>query len=380
MPKRAGRDLAVGVVFSLALVILAASIMAVGEGSRLFAEKNHYRVLFQNADGLVVGSPVKMLGVVVGSVTRIRLSTDPGQTGIEVDVGVDRAFAERIREDSRAALRILQLLSGEKYVEILPGSADRELLPEHAMIQPAQEQPLLEQAAVTAENLSEITVSLRNILARLESGEGLMGQMISDPEFGKEALEALGRAFENIEVITGDLRSGRGVAGRVLRDDEFARRLEEVLEALEQAAKKVSDLDLQHGAVGALLAEGGPGEQAIADFAASAAALRRVSESLAQDQGIAGQLLQASEGDETFARDLRRLVTNLAEVSEKINSGQGTLGALVNDRSVYEGVQDFVAGANSSTFGRWLMRRYQKLGIEEGQPPVEKDQKDPNAP
>jgi len=60
MARRAGRDLAVGVVFSLALVILAATIMAVGEGSRLFADKAYYSVLFQNADGLVQGSPVKM--------------------------------------------------------------------------------------------------------------------------------------------------------------------------------------------------------------------------------------------------------------------------------------------------------------------------------
>jgi len=377
MPRRGGRDLAVGVVFSLALVILALSVMAVGEGSRLFAEKNHYRVLFQAADGLVVGSPVKMSGVVVGSVTRIRLSTDPGQTGIEVDVGVDRAFAQRIREDSRAALRILQLLSGEKYVEIIPGSPEREWLPEHSMIQPAEQQALLEQAAVTAENLSEITVSLRNILARLESGEGLMGQMITDPEFGREALEALGRAFQNIEVISADLREGRGVMGRVLRDEEFAVRLEEVLDALEQAAQKIGRIDVEQGGIGALLDEGGPGERAIEDFAASASALRQVSERLAHEQGIAGQLLVAADGDETFARDLRRLVANLAEVSEKINRGEGTLGALVNDRAVYEGLEDFVAGANSSSFGRWLMRRYQKAGIEEGPPPGEKD---PNKP
>ena len=371
MARRAGRDLAVGALFSLALVVLAATILAVGEGARLFAKKAYYSVIFPSADGLVQGSPVKMSGVVVGSVTAIRLSTDPGMTGIEVQIGVDRTLAPRIREDSRAALRILQLLSGEKFVEIIPGSPDRPLLPEHSVIETLQAQALLEQAAVTAENLNEITISLRNILSKLESGEGLMGKMIGDPEFGQEALEALGRTFVQLEAITADLEQGRGTIGRLLRDDEFANRLDDLLDALQQAARQLQSIDPHSGGLGALLEQDGAGQRAIEDFAASAASLRRIAERLDQQQGIAGQLLQAAEGNDTFAADLRRLVANLAEISDKINRGQGTLGALVNERTLYDGLQDIVSGANSSTFGRWLMRRYQKSGIKAGEPEAE---------
>lgn len=368
MARRAGRDLAVGAVFSLALVVLAATIMAVGEGARLFAKKAYYSVVFPSAEGLVQGSPVKMSGVVVGSVTAVRLSTDPGTSGIEVEIGIDRTYAERIREDSRAALRILQLLSGEKFVEVIPGSSDSALLPERSVIETLQAQALLEQAAVTAENLNEITISLRNILSKLESGEGLMGQMIGDPEFGKDALEALGRAFVSLEAITADMQQGRGTIGRLLRDEGFADRLDALLAALEDAARTIQSIDPESGGLGALLEQDGAGQRAIEDFAASAASLRRIAERLDQQEGIAGQLLQAAEGDETFAADLRRLVANLAEISDKINRGEGTLGALVNERTVYEGLQDIVTGANSSTFGRWLLRRYQKSGIEGGAP------------
>jgi phospholipid/cholesterol/gamma-HCH transport system substrate-binding protein len=366
--RGAARDLAVGAVFSLALVILAATIMAVGEGSKLFADKASYSVIFVNADGLVQGSPVKMSGVVVGSVTGIRLSRDPGASGIEVEIGIDRAFVARVREDSQATLRILQLLSGEKFVEVIPGSPERELLAEGSMIETAQGQALLEQAEATAENLNEITISLRNILHKLESGDGLMGQMISDPDFGQEAFEALGEAFINLEAISYDLRQGRGVVGRLLRDEDFATKLEDVLTALQQAAQMVESVDPTKGGLGAFLSEDGPGQRAIEDFAVSAAALRRITQSLDDEQGIAGQLFQAAEGPDTFAEDLRRLVANLAAISDKINSGEGTLGALVNDRAVYDGMQDIVAGANSSTLGRWLMRHYQKSGIEAGAP------------
>jgi phospholipid/cholesterol/gamma-HCH transport system substrate-binding protein len=338
--------------------------MAVGEESRLFAKKATYSVVFPSAEGLVVGSPVKMSGVIVGSVSNIRLSTDPGTTGIEVEVGVDRTYADRIREDSRAALRILQLLSGEKFVEVVPGSPEEGPLPEGSVIETLQGQALLEQAAVTAENFNEITISLKNILEKLESGEGLIGQMISDPEFGKAGLEALRASFENVEAITAEMRRGRGVLGRLLTDESFSTEVEAMFKALGRVADLLESVDLEQGAVGALLEEGGSGEQAIEDLAATASSLRRITERLDSERGIVGQMLGESDEGETFAEDLRRLVANLAEISDKINRGEGTLGALVNDRTLYDGMEDVVAGVNDSKFGRWLLRRYQKKGIK----------------
>jgi len=379
MPKRGGRDLAVGALFSLALVILAVTVMAVGEESRLFAKKATYSVVFPSAEGLVVGSPVKMSGVIVGSVSDIHLSTDPGTTGIEVEVGVDHTYAERIREDSRAALRILQLLSGEKFVEVVPGSPESGPLPEGSIIEALQDPALLEQAAVTAENVNEITISLKNILEKLERGEGLIGQMISDPEFGKAGLEALRGSFENVEAITAEMRRGRGVLGRLLTDESFSAEVEAMFRALGRVADMLESIDLEQGAVGALLEEGGPGEQAIEDLAGAASSLRRITERLESQRGIMGQMLGESDEGETFAEDLRRLVANLAEISDKINRGEGTLGALVNDRTLYDGMEDVVAGVNDSKFGRWLLRRYQKKGIktQDEQTETQQDQQEP---
>jgi len=364
MAKRGGRDIAVGALFSFALIILAVTIMAVGEESRLFSKKARYSVIFPSAEGLVVGSPVKMSGVVVGSVQAIRLSTDPDTTGIEVEIGVDHAFAERVREDSKAALRILQLLSGEKFVEIIPGSSGEPPLPERSVLDTVKEQALLEQAGIAAENLNEITISLKNILEKLERGEGLIGQMIADPEFGKEGLEALRESLQNLEVITGDLRRGRGVVGRLLRDEDFAKKTESLFTALDKVADMIGSIDPDEGALGALLTEGGAGQRAIEDYAATAAALRRIAERLESEDGILGQMLSENEEGEAFGHDLRRLVANLAEISDKINSGEGTLGALVNDRSLYDGMEDVVVGVNDSKFARWLLRRYQKQGIK----------------
>ena len=84
MSKRRSRDVTIGAIFALALIILAITVMAVGEESRLLGKKSAFLVVFPSTDGLGVGSPVKMAGVQIGTVTGIRLPTDPTTTGIKV--------------------------------------------------------------------------------------------------------------------------------------------------------------------------------------------------------------------------------------------------------------------------------------------------------
>jgi phospholipid/cholesterol/gamma-HCH transport system substrate-binding protein len=354
----------VGALFALALIILAVTVMAVGETSRLFSKKTSFRVIFPNTDGLSVGSPVKMAGVQVGSVTGIHLPTDPAGTGIEVQMGVDRAYAGRVREDSRAALRILQYLTGEKAVEITPGTPESPELPPGSEIQPGQDTELLEQVGVASQNLSDITVSLKRILGALERGEGLMGKMITDPEFGREGLDALHGTLVNLRQLSEDLLRGRGFVGRLLYDEKIAARLDDLGDAVERMAGLVGSVDLERGAVGEMLRDDGAGRQAVQDLQAAAASLRNVAQRMDGRDSLLGQMLDETDYEGDLAQDLGRVLANLAEITDKINSGEGTLGALVNERTLYEGMEDVAAGVNDSKFARWLLRHYQKKGIK----------------
>ena len=148
MARDRGKDLSVGALFALALIIMAFTLMSVGGDSRFFSDRTEFKVVFSNTTGLSEGSPVQMSGVLVGGVQSIRLSADPEESGIEVVIGVDERYAQRIREDSAAALRILQLLSGEKFVEVTPGSPTVPALDPGSLIRPQQDPELLQQAAL----------------------------------------------------------------------------------------------------------------------------------------------------------------------------------------------------------------------------------------
>ncbi len=364
MAKRPGRDLMVGSTGALALLVLGLAVMSVGEQSAFLSSTTDYMVRFPTSDGLLVGSPVKLAGVQIGSVTGIHMPTDAEATGVNVMVGVRERYGERLREGSTAALRYLQFLSGEKYVDVTAGDPALPVLAPGTEIPVLMEKEFFEQGAHIAENLTEITLSLSRILAPLEKGEGLLGEMIHDPEFGKEGLARLHGTLVNLEDISGQLKSGQGFLGRLVSDREFAGRIDDLSATLQALAGFVEKLERQDGALGPLLEEGGAGEQAILSMKDAAASLAEIAAKLRQPEGLVGRLINDTEYSEALATDLASTLHNLSEITRKINEGEGTLGLLLNEATLYDGMEDIAAGVNDSKFARWLTRHYQKKGIK----------------
>jgi phospholipid/cholesterol/gamma-HCH transport system substrate-binding protein len=354
----------VGAFLALALIVLAAGILAVGGESRLFSRKASYRVVVPATDGLIVGSPVKMGGVQVGTVTSLKLPTDPGAHGVEVSLGVQRSYASRVRQGSEASQKFLQYLSGEKYVELTPGDPNQPAIPEGELLPSSKGSRLFEQSEDIADNFNAITISLKAILEPLQKGEGLLGQVIQNPEFGREGMAKIEATFDNVLQITERLKDGRGTVGRLLTDEELAERLNDLGAAVQDLSTLMDRVARGDGAIGSLTTPGGDAEIAIADFKASAASLKRVTARLESTDGLLGKLLFDEAYSQQLAGSLQSALTDLAAIAKKINDGTGTLGALVNDRVLYDSAEDVIAGVNDSKFARWMLRHYQKRGIE----------------
>ncbi len=364
MSRRSGRDLTIGVVAALALSILSLAVMVVGEESVFFAQKTDYRVVFPDTIGLRQGSPVMISGVQVGTVRAVRLPDDVSVEGIEVVLGVDNLHAKRIHEGARAALRILQLLSGEKYVEIIPGPVDAPVLAAGTQIPLLDEEGLLEQGEYIADNLNDVSQSLKAILEPLEKGESLLGEMIQNPDFGRQGLADLQGILANLEGVTGQIQSGRGFAGRLLYDREFAGKVDELGKAIEDLAGLLGEVGAEKTSLRELLAEEGPLRGAAENLRTASASFARTAEKMETGDGLIARLINDEEFSRATAEDLQATLANLREITDKINRGEGTIGALVNDRGVYEGTEAITTGVNDSKFMRWMLRRYRKKGIE----------------
>ena len=80
---------------------------------------------------------------------------------------------------------------------------------------------------------------------------------------------------------------------------------------------------------------------------------------------MAGRLLKDDESARILIQNLEKTTRHLESITSKMDRGEGTVGALINDPEVYQGLRDVVAGINKSRVGKGVIHHYQKKGIEE---------------
>jgi phospholipid/cholesterol/gamma-HCH transport system substrate-binding protein len=385
MPRRLAREISVGVVIAAGLVVFAVAVLAISQESRLFQPKVSYWTRFDNTSGLATGSPVRLIGVQVGTVDRIEFPSDLKENRIKVTFRVDKAFAPRIRQGTVAYLKSLSYLSQDKYIELTPGKPDQPELAPGDFIESgmsAWEETLLQSQSI-ADDVKEITASLRDVLVAMNKGQGLVQELIHNPEFGREGVANLEASLASLRRLLEGLEKGQGLAGAMLRDREYARRqLESIDEALKHVRSILAKIDDPQGPIGQLTAPDGKMAEILEDARQGAEALRDTTEGLNAGKGVVGRLLKDDEYADTLLKKVDSATGHIDSILEKIDKGEGTIGGLVNDPEVYEGLRDIVAGIERSRFGKGMLRHYGKKGAEareeEGQDKDTTDDQRPN--
>ncbi|MDY7096006.1 MAG: MlaD family protein, partial [Acidobacteriota bacterium] len=242
-------ELRVGAVVLTALVILLAAVLLVGEQDHLFSQKNEYFIRFPNVLGLTPGNPVQLSGVNVGRVDRIVVPDEIEKQMLEVWISVDERYAQRLRTDSQASIKTLGLL-GDKYIEITSGTATAEELPSGAEIETApttELDELLASGGDMMDNLVAISVSLKDLLVQIQSGEGYLGALIATPGPGEPTAQEmradLAATLHSFSLAASALENGDGTLPRLINDPNLANRLDASLERLEGILADVSEGD-----------------------------------------------------------------------------------------------------------------------------------------
>ncbi len=373
--QSSSRVVRVGALVTVSLVVLMVFLFFIGSEHKVFSRKIEYKVRLESVSGLAEGNPVRLSGVTVGVVKDIQLPRDPSQKDVRISLMVDKKYSERIRLDSRARLKKLGLLAGDSYIDITPGSPKVSVLEEGAII-PAQKQTNVDQLISSGEdlvdNLVQISYSLKNVLARVDRGEGLIGELTSTPATKQRLTDTLMTTLNKTNAILSHVESGHGLVGRIVYDDKYADDLTTSINATAHSLQSISanlqrSFDTGQGAIPALMNDP-EGKKKVIDLVEN---LRIASENLAtfsvslqKGEGIVPRLLNDKQyGDEALAEFLH-LVSRLTETVQKVNNGQGTAGKLIADPSVYESINDILIGINESKLLRWLVRNRQQTGIQ----------------
>ncbi len=112
-------QLKVGLTVLAASITLGVLIFLMSGTGGLFTTKILLKSYFDNANGLRVGAPVRLAGVDIGNVTKIRVVQDRTKqlTPVEVTMKVNTRYRFNLRKDSLTLLSTAGVL-GETYIDI----------------------------------------------------------------------------------------------------------------------------------------------------------------------------------------------------------------------------------------------------------------------
>lgn len=256
-----------------------------------------YKAYFDDTGGLTIKSPVKIAGVDVGWVENINL-LDNGKAEVIMRVSKDNKLAKNayatIHQDG---------LIGTKNLEIDPGSsATGYILPGGVLSMPgktpASVGELLDQFRDIASTIQDITYAIKSVVATRQGEDNM-----------RNALESVAKASERLA--------------------DFSDVLQRTMHKNEETINLM-----------------------LADFKETAASMRKgVPEITADVHNVANSFQNAGDKAggafgqiEDTAVQARDTFREAGQVVEKINTGKGVLGKLVNEEEIYSDLKKTVKG------------------------------------
>lgn len=180
---KAKLELKVGIFVFIGIIILVTFVLLIGN-FKTWTASYDVNIIFNFANGVKVGAPVRFAGVDVGEVNSIGfMPVTGGAQKVKIKCIVRNEV--KIPLDSAVWVNTLGLL-GEKYIEIMPGHNYAEYLKPRqdlAGVDPIPMHEVVDLAKNIADNISEAIEKIKN-------KEGTMGKLLYDDSIYKE-LEAL---------------------------------------------------------------------------------------------------------------------------------------------------------------------------------------------
>ena len=348
MATERSSEVKVGIFVSIALVIGAAIIFAIGSQQNLFVPKTPYKARFTDVGGLREGSPVRIAGVSVGAVSHIDLDK---YGKILVTFGVRENAKRLIREGGVASIATKGML-GDQLLEITVGNGKP--IPANGWVTAAETAALSKYILQAGRLLSSAEVSAQNIRT--------VTDVLADPHFGADIRDAAHDLAKILETAS----RGSGTVNRLLTDRKMAASLEEALGNFQSASQQfLSTAENVH----ALTEQARKGPGLVHELLYGNKGVELV-QNLAESMGELSTLISnvRTNKDSTVHRllytdDASELLTNLTEVSrhlkaisEQVQAGRGTLGGLLTDPSIYEDIKRLVGDLERNQILRALVR------------------------
>jgi phospholipid/cholesterol/gamma-HCH transport system substrate-binding protein len=385
-------QLRIGALILTAILLFIGFVLSVGKRSALFEERYSLWTSFSSTEGLAVGAPVRLAGVTVGNVTRIAFGRDLKDRRIALTLSVEQRVQDRIREDSVVSIGTIGLV-GDKVLDVTVGSLDRPALQPGARlasVDPLDYTVLVQKGDRILDNVTRITASLDEFLAggesagkrnlnealrslratlvEVEKGGGLLHDIIYGKE-GADLLARVDRTVQSLERTARAIETQRGLLHALIYtpQEDTLGRLTRALAGLDDLVREAKE---GRGLLHALIYDPQSAEILIR-LDQTGQELEAFVRAAREGKGLVPSLLFNAEGAKVLedvqaaAQNMRAVAADLQTITARLRQGEGTIGGLLEDPTVYEDLSALLRGANRSLLLKGLIRSTVEEGARE---------------
>ena len=266
--------------------------------------------VFEDADGITIGSAVKMAGVRVGEVSDIHLNSG-GFATIVMSIKKSAPLPGNVKAQIATSGLI-----GEKFIALTT-----DFKPEGALDEQVLKIPSIGSSSIDniASNFAQISEDLKKVSTSLRNALG-----------GPENSEKVSRIVNNLDNIGTRLNH---FLGEEIKDGQ----VQKIVDGLANFSSKLDNesgtmiADLRDSAASLKRILGGNEDKAgelISNLSTTAANLTLITDKIAEGKGFLGKLVNE---DNSALDDFSLAMQDIRSAANKINQGQGTIGRLIND-------------------------------------------------
>ena len=317
-------QLKVGITVILAGITLAVLIFLMSGTGGIFTKRITLKTYFDDANGLRQGAPVRLAGVDIGNVEKIRVVSGPNPLlPVEVTMKVVTKYGFALHSDSKTLLSTAGVL-GETYINIDSSGATGPAVRDGDTLA-SRDVPdfsdMVRSGQGTLQNLDALLKRMDRIIAFVESGQGSIGKLIYDPSLYNR-VNATVADFQN---VVKEISAGQGSLGKLIGDDELYQKANATVDKIN---KMIDDLNAGNGTAGKLLKDPtlyNNANQTIANA-------KQLTDDINAGKGALGKMTR----DQEFANKLQNTMNRLSDLMDQLHAGQGTAGKFLKDPSLYD--------------------------------------------
>lgn len=312
-------SLTVGAFALLSLAAFGVTVLSLSAQHGLFRARYGLVAYYDNVQGLLPGAAVRLAGTSVGQVREVVLGTRPtGEPAVRVSLQIDEAVRERITEASTARITTVGLL-GDQIVELSIGAVGSEPLPDGGELR---------------------TLEPFDLADMVGKGTEVLDTIQSLEEVGMGALQQIESLARNLDSTVVDFQAGMGG--------------QKLAESVRGFGEIIGEIQAGDGALHSLVYEPYEGS-AMANLDRSIESFANVMDAVEHGDGFIHSLVYEPAAEQDVIFQFLEAGARLNSILGKIDSGEGTLGLLLNDPTLYEELKLLVGGAGRSTVVRTLI-------------------------